>query len=83
MYTSIDLFAAGGGLTYGFDKAGLCTLATVDNDPTSIKVLRYNLPDIPYVLCRDLTQFGPDDLSRETGITSVDVISGCPTLSRL
>ena len=75
---NLDLFSGCGGISYGFESAGLRTLAAVDKDSKAIDVLRYNLPDIPYVLCEDLTEFGPEYLSRSTGITEIDVIAGGP-----
>ena len=48
--TSIDLFAGCGGISLGFERAGIEVLAAIDSDLKAIEVYRSNLPNVPHVL---------------------------------
>jgi DNA (cytosine-5)-methyltransferase 1 len=76
--TFIDLFCGCGGFTLGLQRAGLKALAAIDWDPEAIKTLKNNLSDVPLILERDLTVFGPADLGALMGSQVVDVVVGGP-----
>ncbi len=83
--TCIDLFCGCGGFSLGMDRAGFQTLAAIDFNPEAIATFKANLPDVPQVLEKNLTQFRPADLDallpdrpRHGGKARVDVIVGGP-----
>lgn len=76
--TYIDLFSGCGGLSLGFDKAGLECVAAIDFDKSAVETLRLNSPSKRLVLHEDLTRFKPEHLARLADIHRVDVIAGGP-----
>ncbi|PTX92320.1 DNA cytosine methyltransferase [Opitutus sp. ER46] len=74
----IDLFCGCGGFSLGFKRAGFDVLAAIDFNSEAVDVFRKNFSEVPHVLHKDLTRFGPDELSRQIGATTVDVIIGGP-----
>ncbi len=76
--TFIDLFCGCGGFSLGLDRAGFRCLAAIDCDAKAVATFRTNFPDVPNVLDRDLTQFGPAALARILNTSVVDVIVGGP-----
>jgi DNA (cytosine-5)-methyltransferase 1 len=54
----LSLFAGGGGLDLGFERAGFDVVACLDNDPESCKTLRWNRPSWS-VHERDIREFDP------------------------
>ena len=77
-YTFLDLFSGCGGFSLGLERAGLKGLAAIDFNPEAIEVFRANFPKIPQILEKDLTQFGPQELSELIGTSQVDLIVGGP-----
>ncbi|MHB8121852.1 MAG: DNA cytosine methyltransferase [Desulfuromonadaceae bacterium] len=74
----IDLFCGCGGFTLGMERAGFKCLAAIDFNVEAVATLQANLSHIKHVLHRDLTAFGPDELSELIGVNNVDVIVGGP-----
>jgi DNA (cytosine-5)-methyltransferase 1 len=74
----IDLFCGCGGFTLGMERAGFKCLAAIDFNAEAVATLPANLSHIKHVLHRDLTTFGPDELSELIGLEHVDVIVGGP-----
>ena len=75
--TCIDLFAGCGGFSLGLHRAGFNILAAIDFEPKAVEVYQANFTDTR-VLCRDLTQFAPQELAQQIGTNRVDVIAGGP-----
>lgn len=75
---SIDLFAGCGGISLGFERAGIKVLAAIDTDPKAVEVYRSNFPDVPHVLREDLTCYSPEDLAERIGSRCVDIVAGGP-----
>ena len=76
--TFIDLFCGCGGFSLGLERAGLKGLAALDLNAEAITVFQKNLPQIPYVLEKDVMAFTPQDLADMMGVDEVDVIVGGP-----
>ena len=72
--TCMDLFAGCGGFSLGLHRAGWNVLAAIDVDPHAVQVYQANFPETPHILCRDLTQFAPDELATLLGTDHVDMI---------
>jgi DNA (cytosine-5)-methyltransferase 1 len=77
-FTFIDLFCGCGGFSLGLERAGFQCLAAIDFAVHAITTFRINFPNVPQVLQRDLTQFGPADLAKVLGVSDVAVIAGGP-----
>jgi len=77
--TFIDLFAAPGGMSLGFEMAGFRSIAAVDIDEKGMLTYSYNFPNAEAIVAdiRDLTS---EELMRRGGISKgdVDVIIGGP-----
>ena len=84
--TCLDLFCGCGGFTLGMLRAGFRCLAAIDFNPAAVATLQKNLveefhPDFAPVsrsLEKDLTKYGPAELSELIGVSHVDVIVGGP-----
>ena len=74
----IDLFSGCGGFTLGMSRAGFSCAAAIDWDPIAVQTLRDNLPQVPNIICADLTTFPPANLAQQIGVETVDVIVGGP-----
>ena len=77
--TFIDLFAAPGGLSLGFEMAGFRSLAGVDIDAKGMKTYSFNFPDSEAIVV-DIRKLDSKGLMRRIGISrgDVDVIAGGP-----
>ena len=76
---AIDFFCSIGGMTYGFQQAGINVLAGIDIDPSCKETYEYNNPDSKFILS-DITNYSFEDLKKETGIKEKDddlVFIGC------
>src|SRR5438445_4318214 len=76
--TFIDLFCGCGGFSLGLERAGLMGLAAIDSNTEAIKVYKKNLPQIPHILEKDLTDFAPSELANLLGTNRIDVVVGGP-----
>lgn len=77
MFKVLDLFSGCGGLGEGFLQAGFNIAASVEIDERACSTQRENHPET-HVLQADLTQLGPEELTKLTGINQFDVIIGGP-----
>lgn len=77
--TGVDLFCGAGGLSLGFEQAGVRVAAAVDDDPLNVSAYGKNFPDAT-VLQGDVRSLTGDELMRSAGIGArrVDVVFGGP-----
>jgi len=79
----MDLFCGCGGFSLGMRRVGFSVLAAIDLNAAAIATLDRNFPDVPFVLHKDLTAFGPEKLAELIWAGSptrhtVDVVAGGP-----
>jgi DNA (cytosine-5)-methyltransferase 1 len=79
----IDLFCGCGGFSLGMRRAGFSLLAAIDSNAEAIATFDGNFPEVPFVLHKDLTAFGPEKLAEliwpgSSAGLAVDVIVGGP-----
>ena len=75
--TCIDLFCGCGGLSLGFEKAGLEILLGIDSWQDAITTFSYNHKNSKGI-CADLSKLNPKEIESELSEKSVDVIIGGP-----
>lgn len=75
----VDLFCGAGGMSLGFEQAGIEVVAAVDSDPVHAETHAKNFPDCR-TLCADLSQLAADELRIQTGLNEkqIDVLFGGP-----
>ena len=74
---AIDLFCGAGGLSYGFEKAGVNILLGIYNDAMALKVFEKNHKNAKSI-CGDITQLHYNDIKELIGDTTIDLIIGGP-----
>ena len=74
---SIDLFSGCGGMTLGFQWAGVHSILASDIDENCEKTFRRNFPETPF-LCGDLAGFKKSDFDALIGSKPIDIIIGGP-----
>lgn len=75
---AIDLFCGCGGLSYGFEKAGVNILLGIDNDAMALKTFELNHKGSKSI-CGDITEIGYDpDIKGVIGNRTIDIIIGGP-----
>lgn len=74
---AIELFAGGGGLALGIEKAGFDTIALIEVDKDASDTLKCNRPNWN-VICDDIANISCLDLEKYFGITKgkLDLLSG-------
>lgn len=79
MYSSIDLFSGGGGLSEGMRQAGFKINAAVEINPIAAETFRLNHKDA-VVIERDIQYVSSSELLKQCGITpgQLDLLAGCP-----
>lgn len=77
MYTAIDLFAGGGGLTVGLKKAGFKVVGAVEIDQHAIATYKANHPDVK-ALTRDIKEIKGEELIKLSPTGKIDLLTGCP-----
>ena len=75
--TSLDLFSGCGGLTKGFEMAGIRSIFASDIDENCAKTFALNFPNTPF-LCKDITLITKEEVDALTGGIVPDVIIGGP-----
>ena len=84
-FTFIDLFAGAGGLSKGFEMAGMECIGALDNFKEACKTHELNFPNNKCIHA-DITKLSPNAFSKKIGRKKVDVIVGgppCPTFSTI
>lgn len=76
-YTSIDLFSGCGGMSLGFQMAGIHSILASDIDENCEKTFRRNFIDIPF-LCKDIIQIQKDEIDKLINGIIPDIIIGGP-----
>lgn len=77
MLNALDLFCGCGGLSLGFEKAGINVLLGIDAWQDAITTFNYNHKNSKGI-CADLSKLNPKDIESELGGKSVDIIIGGP-----
>ena len=73
----IDLFCGCGGLSLGFEKAGINVLVGIDAWQDAITTFNYNHKNSKGI-CADLSTLEPSEIEKELNGKSVDLIIGGP-----
>lgn len=76
-YTSIDLFSGCGGMSLGFQMAGIHSILASDIDENCEKTFRRNFIDTPF-LCKDIIQIQKDEIDKLINGIIPDIIIGGP-----
>lgn len=76
-YTSIDLFSGCGGLTKGFELAGIKSILASDIDENCEKTFTRNFPNTPFI-CKDITQITKEEVDEILNGCIPDIIIGGP-----
>ena len=72
---ALDLFAGAGGMTLGFQNAGIESIGAVEVDKFAAETFRCNFPDIP-LHNRDIYSFSDEEIS--SLFSGVDIVAGGP-----
>ena len=77
--TVVDIFCGVGGLSLGFEQAGLPVALAVDVEADNVNMYRTNFPNTA-VLCHDLTATTGNDLLLQSGLQvgEIDAVIGGP-----
>ena len=70
---SLDLFSGAGGLTLGFNNAGIESIGAIEMDRFAAETFRYNFPETP-LFVRDICSFTNEEISKL--FSSVDIVMG-------
>lgn len=74
---AIDLFAGGGGLTYGLKQAGFAVTAAVENEPHACATLAANHPEVT-IYQRNIQDTSGRELRAAATTKDIDLLVGCP-----
>ncbi|MFM6312128.1 MAG: DNA cytosine methyltransferase [Dolichospermum sp.] len=76
---AVDLFAAAGGMTLGFEQAGFDVLASVEIDPIHCAIHQFNFP-FWTVLCKSVEETTGEEIRNSSQIANqeIDVVFGGP-----
>ena len=77
VFSAIDIFAGGGGLSVGLKRAGFRVAAAVEVDKHAFATYKANHPDV-YSLKQDVTTVSGTSLLAHVGLERVDLLAGCP-----
>lgn len=76
-FNVIDLFSGAGGLSYGFEKAGMNVLLGIDSDEDAINTFAKNHNNAKS-LCADMTKVGVSEVKKLCSDKKIHVIVGGP-----
>ena len=76
-YNVIDLFCGAGGLSYGFERAGLNIILGIDNDKKALETFEANHNGSKSI-CGDITTIDSKDIKNIIGNKKIDIIIGGP-----
>ena len=76
-FNAIDLFSGAGGLSFGFEKAGINTAVAVEFNPIYAKSFQRNFPDTE-VYVGDIRNISDDQILEYKDKYSIDIIIGGP-----
>lgn len=76
-YNSIDLFSGCGGMSLGFQMAGIHSILASDIDENCEKTFKRNFPETIF-LCKDICQIDKDEIDTLIGNNRPDIIIGGP-----
>lgn len=77
IYTSVDLFSGCGGLTKGFELAGIKSILASDIDENCEKTFARNFPQTPFI-CKDITDISKEEVDDILNGKIPDIIIGGP-----
>lgn len=77
MLNALDLFCGCGGLSLGFEQAGINVVVGIDSWQDAISTFNYNHKNAKG-LCLDLSKLNPQDIKQDLGEKTVDIIIGGP-----
>jgi DNA (cytosine-5)-methyltransferase 1 len=75
--TAVSLFAGGGGLTLGIERAGFRTLFATDNERSAADTFRVNFPNVPF-FHGDIRRLEKDRILASTQGKPIDLVVGGP-----
>lgn len=75
--TLVSLFAGGGGLCLGLEKAGFRTVLATDVWTAAANTFALNRPNVPF-LCKDIRRIEKAELLALTGEQEIDLVAGGP-----
>ena len=75
--TLVSLFAGGGGLCLGLEKAGFQTVLATDVWKPAAETFAINRPSVPF-LCQDIRRIQKAELLALTGNRQIDLVAGGP-----
>jgi len=74
----IDLFCGCGGLSYGFEAAGVNVVLGIDNDAMALQVFEHNHKNAKSI-CGDITKITfCNDIKKKIGDKNIDIVIGGP-----
>ncbi len=79
------MFCGAGGLSLGFERAGLKCVAAIDKSKACIDTHKLNFPDCKSI-AGDISKIKPKDFKKKIGNKKIDLIIGgppCPTFSTI
>lgn len=75
--TAIDIFAGGGGLTVGLQRAGFNVVAAVEIEQHAYATYKANHPEVR-CFRQDIQTVTGADLLDAAGVEQIDLLAGCP-----
>tara|TARA_Y100000031_G_scaffold26225_1_gene28139 strand:+ start:389 stop:1510 length:1122 start_codon:yes stop_codon:yes gene_type:complete len=74
-FNSVDLFSGAGGISCGFDMAGLKSIMGIEIDPIASETYKNNFPDA-HQINEDITKVSEKEIKKQLGEETVHVLTG-------